>query len=762
LDERTVLAFGALLHDIGKPLYRGISGGGTHSELGADFISQEIAPLNEDFASEAGQKVSEQIRFHHHSEMAGAKLSADSLAYITYFADNISAGMDRKDEGCPEGGARFNRHADLQKVFNILRGSHDRSMVPHRDYNATREILKKQLVQIRIAPEEVNSLLNILEATCSDIPSSTDTSQLMDISLYDHAKTTAALAACILDWLAQEGVTDYRQALFDKASSAHYYEKRMFLIVSCDTSGIQDFIYTISGTGALKQLRARSLYLEMLLEDIADELLERLQLSRANLLYSGGGNVYLILPNTQQVKTEILDFQKELKGWVLSQYGTDLYLAVGWAECSANDLANRGGDGTRFQGIFRNLARNVSDSKAARYIAEEIGWLNFGRKSLDAGRECTECHRVDHLLTDSNICEFCESLHAISKDLIYKDVFAVIEKTDPASHKKAARLALPFGRELAVFSRKDYLASKPHTVRVYTKNSWDAGVGLATHIWMGDYTADQGGKGISSYAEHGETLEADKGIKRLGVLRADVDDLGAAFSSGFPKDKASISRTATLSRLLGFFFKHKINDILKKGQYQAQIIYSGGDDLFIIGNWSDIIYAALDIDKALHEFTDNDSLSISAGIGMFPATYPIARMADETGELVDAAKMHVRKDADGTMHAKDAVALWSKEDVLSWDELAHEVEPRMRELADIFSENDKGKAFIYKMVSLLRHYDENVSAPRLAYLLARSFEKAHDSQALCRKFYGWVADERKRRCLVLALEWYVYSIRERG
>ena len=46
LDDKTILCFGALLHDIGKVVYRGFSGKGTHSLLGAKFIDEEVAPLN--------------------------------------------------------------------------------------------------------------------------------------------------------------------------------------------------------------------------------------------------------------------------------------------------------------------------------------------------------------------------------------------------------------------------------------------------------------------------------------------------------------------------------------------------------------------------------------------------------------------------------------------------------------------------------------------------------------------------------------------
>jgi CRISPR-associated protein Csm1 len=57
---------------------------------------------------------------------------------------------------------------------------------------------------------------------------------------------------------------------------------------SCDISGIQKFIYTISSKGALKGLRSRSFYLEMLLQHVIDCLLDKCGLSRANLIYSGG------------------------------------------------------------------------------------------------------------------------------------------------------------------------------------------------------------------------------------------------------------------------------------------------------------------------------------------------------------------------------------------------------------------------------------------------------------------------------------------
>lgn len=746
-ETKLQLAYGALLHDVGKVVIRGFSGQGTHAKLGAEFVSGCI-----DADTDTARRIVEQVRYHHAGEMVAAALASDSLAYITYFADNISAGMDRKNEG---GDSGFDRNAKLRKVFNILDGHRDNNVVEHEDYNAIRESIRTELAGAPVSEGRIGSLLHLLEAKCASVPSSTDTSQLMDISLFDHAKTTAALAACLYDYLDSAGVTDYRAALFDARTSSRYYDEQAFLLWACDLSGIQDFIYRINGKGALKQLRARSFYLEMLLEHCMDELLCRLDLTRCNLLYTGGGHAYAIFPNTESAKAVLREFAADLKRWFMESFGTDLFCACACVPCSANDLMNKEGTergAKRYRLLYRDLAAKLSDGKASRYTAAEIAVLNFpAQEPLAHERECSECHRSDRGVDGDGRCPLCAALARISPDMARKDVFAVSDAGD---------LALPFGKFLTVYGREEYLAEKPNAARVYTKQ-WDTGDGFATHLWMGDYAADQYGRGIAAYAEGSAVLEGRDatGVQRLGVLRADVDNLGSMFANGFPDDKASISRTATFSRALGYFFKHEINGILDAKGYRVQIIYSGGDDLFLVGNWNDVIHAARDIRAALDAFTGNGVLTMSAGIGMFDPKYPIARMAAEVGDLEDAAKRHVGRDG----KAKDAVALWTADNVFSWDEFESGVCGKLREVERVFEKSDKGKAFVYQLVGLLRNTEDSISIPRLAYLLARSFEGdgPHGEEA-SKRFFEWALDERERRGLAVALEWYVYATRERS
>ena len=37
------------------------------------------------------------IAYHHYKELAKANLANDNTAYITYIADNIASGIDRRD-----------------------------------------------------------------------------------------------------------------------------------------------------------------------------------------------------------------------------------------------------------------------------------------------------------------------------------------------------------------------------------------------------------------------------------------------------------------------------------------------------------------------------------------------------------------------------------------------------------------------------------------------------------------------------------------
>lgn len=63
--------------------------------------------------------------------------------------------------------------------------------------------------------EYLNSLLAVMEANLTYVPSSTSKGELSDISLFDHVKLTAAIASCMYDYL-NENHLKYKEELLVK------------------------------------------------------------------------------------------------------------------------------------------------------------------------------------------------------------------------------------------------------------------------------------------------------------------------------------------------------------------------------------------------------------------------------------------------------------------------------------------------------------------------------------------------------------------
>ena len=84
------------------------------------------------------------------------------------------------------------------------------------------------------------------------------------------------------------------------------------------------------------------------MENIIDGLLQDAGLSRINLLYSGGGHFYALLPNTEAARASVAKQQQAVNAWLLSHVGTRIYLAAGMAPCTAAELLQSDSQGSVF------------------------------------------------------------------------------------------------------------------------------------------------------------------------------------------------------------------------------------------------------------------------------------------------------------------------------------------------------------------------------------------------------------------------------
>jgi CRISPR-associated protein Cas10/Csm1 subtype III-A len=792
-EKETKLIIAAILHDIGKVIYREGNDVRKHSISGYDYLKD---------TGITDKEILDAVKYHHAQSLKNADIEDNSLSYIVYMADNIASATDRRERMEEEKG--FEISAPLESVFNILNHndghmyykpsflnpdddinypSNTKTMFDRHYYNKIKANITNNLKGMNYNKDYINSLIEVMEANLSYVPSSTSKNEIADISLFDHVKLTAAIASCIYQYLMANNIDNYKQELFIDGKS--FYEKNVFMLYSMDISGIQKFIYTIHSENAMKILRSKSFYIEIMMEHIIDCLLDRLHLSRANLIYSGGGHCYILIPNTEEVRTIVEKYNFEINQWFLDNYKVSLYISSGYSECSSNSLKNDP-EGS-YAEIFKNISKKISEQKASRYTAEQIINLNKIREK-DYSRECRICKNVSKV-DDDGLCPTCSALKLLSSKILDEKYafFTVVSEKEPGA------LKLPLDYYLISEDEKNLterlLNNDKTFVRTYGKNKMYTGKRVSNKLWVGNYHSD-----CNTFED---MADCSKGIKRIGVLRADVDNLGRAFVSGFNNEAnnnryVTLSRTATLSRQLSLFFKLYINSILREGEYtiednsegektiirNAVICYSGGDDLFIVGAWNEIIELAIDIQKKFALYTEG-TLTLSAGIGIYRHNYPISVIAEEVADMESMSKSKAGKAAvtlleDGVKHkelGQDGYYMYISDGTFGWNELVDEViGEKYNCIREFFDDTgERGINFLYNLLELIRNQDDKINFARIVYILSRlepdkgaeKEEKEHYNR-FSQNLYKWVkAGGRNIRQLKVAMNMYSYMRRDK-
>ena len=797
-----------------------------HSKLGGDFLEQYLKP------NEETERLLNCVRYHHKDYLQKAKLDKNDLAYIVYEADNIASGMDRRENEGEEKGfdPKLNLdsifsvfysdkeiqvankypliYKDINKAFNYPRK--DISLATNSNYEALLNKIKSHFITKDISQISINQLLQILEEGFSYVPSSTNRAEVCDISLYVHSKITSAVASCMKLYFDEQQIQDYKKYCFNSGSKIFRNEK-IYLLISGDISGIQDFIYTIPSKGALKTLRGRSLYIDLLLEEFIDEYLEQIGLSRANVLYSGGGHFYILVPNIEDTKKAIDKLQAKMNRWLMENIGINLYLAIGMAECSANNLMKSEVQGN----LFATVNKKLKDDKTIRYSKDEnfLEYIfNVEKEEDTAKKECNICHNlVDKLWkynSDEEIaCEFCLNLYKLGQDILTQDLVFVI------SEEKIDGGIKIFGKDKDLYLYAVNIADidmfKGKILRIYSKNNLLEN-DLAIRLYLADYSAKNENDEVMTFDDLAKSsCKIDKGIKRLGVLRLDIDDLSIAFSSGFVSDKdkiednlryATLSRYADLSKDISMFFKVAINKICagdltgcvdfeekafnifgiaKAPKRKVNIIYAGGDDLFLVGAWDEVLEVAIDINRAFKQFT-NGKLTLSAGMAMFSPTYPISKMAEIAGLLVQMSKskkdknsialfgMETNLKANGQLECKH-IYTWTDFEMKVCKEKMNYLLARLSFDGDKFNKLSVGKSLIYRLMDLIQLADEDkLNIARFAYVLARMQPKQDKDEQkrkvyedFVSKMYQWINNNEDKKQLATALNLLVYYLRDK-
>jgi CRISPR-associated protein Csm1 len=129
----------------------------------------------------------------------------------------------------------------------------------------------------------------------------------------------------------------------------------------------------------------------------------------------------------------------------------------------------------------------------------------------------------------------------------------------------------------------------------------------------------------------------------LAFLKMDVDQLGDLMVFGLKRsdgsgDRDTMSRLTTLSRLLDAFFNGWVHHLLESQYQDCYIVFSGGDDLFIVGPWDQALDLAQTVRQDFHRWTGRADITISAGAVFTHPHYPLARASEDAEQALSRSK----------------------------------------------------------------------------------------------------------------------------
>ena len=515
----------------------------------------------------------------------------------------------------------------------------------------------------------IKGLITLLERYSWCVPSATYHT-VPDISLFDHLLTTAAIAQAL--WV-------YHTTDDTNSMPGEDTEKEKFLLVKGDLSGIQDYILGIARSGGrrvAKLFRARSFYLQLVTRAAWVELLERVELFDVAKIMDAGGHFTLLLPYTKEVEKTLKDFATELEQWFYKEFLGQVSLNLGWVGMSEQDLVEK-----RFKHKYHELGGKLEQAKLRRFsrvlssgvdmvfrhlhFHEDKGACELCRLRPAEEEETQEGQRQQPLL----LCTHCYRLVNLGKKLPKPESqLLTIMRGDGGD------VALPGG--LSASLREAWDPNKPW-IDIATLKARDcyAHMPVAGHIpevteedikrWqkMGVVEEKDGELFLDGEELHsGEVKtfgliacearelgeQGYRGKALLGVLKADVDNLGAIFSQGLGK-AYSISRLAMLSRMMNHFFSEILVDMVEKEFPDIYMVYAGGDDLFVIGPWSSpgedggprrgVIEFAAELERRFRDYTcHNPAITLSGGIAVVKPRLPVQAMARQAEAALEKAK----------------------------------------------------------------------------------------------------------------------------
>lgn len=386
------------------------------------------------------------------------------------------------------------------------------------------------------------------------------------------------------------------------------HDGKMFLI-SGDFYGIQKFIFDRLATkNASKILRAKSAYIQIFTEYLARYICRLLNISEDNILSINAGKFEILSSR----ELDIDSLQKKINAYFIQKfYGLSgvMLTAIVCEKKDFNDKEN-----------YKVLRKKIIDS------VEEKKFQKFSLFENDA----PVLMEYDTYINNQTLCKICN----------------IRKQEENKENCKICNQFIFLGRKLS-FEHIDEIISS-EDVGIELDKEFVADIVLTSKIksyilFENALPAD------FKFLSDKSCSDLDTGMKSLGILKADVDNMGIFLEKSDVTN--SFENFDSFSKTIDNFFSLYIPQMMREKYPHTYTVFAGGDDLFLLGAWDEVLEMAREIEHEFKSFVKSDELSISFGIAIAKPSTPISYLADYTEKLLEDAK-----EVDG----KDAISLFGE------------------------------------------------------------------------------------------------------
>ncbi len=501
------------------------------------------------------------------------------------------------------------------------------------------------------------------------------------VSLCDHARAAAAFVQALYLWHRERGAWS-PQDIENRRS-----EK--LLLVLCETGGIQDYLFNLHHPArAARLLRARSFTVQLLGACAQARLQRAFGLLPCCALADAGGRALLAAPAVSGGQEAAGALQDELDAFCFNEYQGALSVRLCARPVRPEELAR-----TRFADLVEELSWEGRRAKTRRFfsLVRSGHLVADAEQGVPGGRICPVC-TVRLMAPEAESCPQCEREASLGAHLARGVRVHLDAPPDGA-------FFAPAGCPVAFPGRAP--EQPPETGVLFSLErgpgpAWLPVRPAANH--MPRIGADAAPRdpdlqpgGIMPFTQ---LAASGPGAPLLGVLKADVDNLGLVLGRGLSRpDPADNLLTpalyAGLSRAVDRFFSALLPARIRKGFPDVYTVFAGGDDLLFIGPWQAMAAFTLELNRLFVRYTGgNPALTLSAGFVLCKPHLPALWMARQAAQALAAAK-----------ERKNSVSLFGQ--TVRWAE-AEKLLALGGHYARMAAEGSLSTAFLFDLLSLHR------------------------------------------------------------